>query len=511
MNLSQAILKRRVLLFWAGVTSIIGFGSIQALSQFGRSLNNDEPFSANAAHLSLSQMWVYFHSSTNQPVYFLALKVWSRLFGESEIALRLPSLLIFAATIVAVALISRHLFGAAAGLVSGFLVSISTIGQIFAATARQYALVGLLAALTTLVAAHLLRLRPKASPAASPPASRKQELGLWGALVILSALGLLTHPIFAFFIAAYAAAAVFVSRRAILLAWTGAAFSVVLYFILWGPIFINAFGLPAIDWMPVPHLKDLLTGYQNLWGQTNATILAICVVLVALLQPRKVWHFVAGRVGLVLIALAVLSGALPWVVSQWHPVYIDSRTPIMFLPVTCILAAGIIDLLKPKWIVVLVMPVLAYFSVQAAYQRFVSPDPYPARASVAHVVEQAQCGDQVITTGISFGEVDYYFRQLHAPACLEIKSYPAEVKLHPGWLDDQGMLENRDALDEEALALANSAPPPPARTWVFYSSQANSPVTGIVKSFLDRELQLSEKISERGTFFTYILVYTRKP
>src|SRR5512136_1785059 len=107
MHLRQAISKRSPLLFWVGVASLVGFGSIQALGQFGRSLNNDEPFSANAAHLPLSQMWAWFYNGTNHPVYFFALKAWTRLFGESEFALRLPSLIFFAGTIVAVSLVSR--------------------------------------------------------------------------------------------------------------------------------------------------------------------------------------------------------------------------------------------------------------------------------------------------------------------------------------------------------------------------------------------------------------------
>jgi 4-amino-4-deoxy-L-arabinose transferase-like glycosyltransferase len=511
MNLSHAISKRSPLLFWVGVAGIVGFGSVQALGQYGRSLNNDEPFSANAAHLPLSQMRAFFYSGTNHPVYFLALKAWTRLFGESEVALRLPSLIFFAATIIAVSLIARRLFGPLAGLVSGFLVSISTIGQNYAATARQYALAGLWVALTTLVAIHLMRLSPNASPAALPPAGRKYDLGLWVTLVVLSTLGMLTHPIFAFFLAACGAAALLVSRRAVLLMATGVAVSLALYFILWGPFFFNALKLPAIDWMPVPGLKDLLSGYRNLWGQTNGTVIALGLGLIALLQWPKFSRFVVSPAGRVLIVVAGLTCALPFVVSQWHPVYLDSRTPIIFLPTTGVLVAGLVNLVKPRWIPAAVMLFLAFGAVQAAYLNYLSPDPFPARASVADVLGQAQCGDQVITTGISFGEVNYYFRRLHAPDCLQINSFPAEIKLHPGWLDDKGMLEHRDALDKEVYALADLAPPPPARTWVFYSSQANSPVTGIVKSILDSQLQLSDKLSQRGTFFTYILIYTRKP
>ncbi|MFF4836194.1 glycosyltransferase family 39 protein [Streptomyces sp. NPDC001315] len=83
--------------------------------------------------------------------YYLLLHAWTRLFGDSPLALRLPSALAMAATAACVALIGRRLFGRRAGLVGGLLFALIPGVSRFAHEARPYALVMLAVALASLL------------------------------------------------------------------------------------------------------------------------------------------------------------------------------------------------------------------------------------------------------------------------------------------------------------------------------------------------------------------------
>lgn len=75
---------------------------------------------------------------TNMALYFLILRVWIDLFGQSEAALRLPSAFASIATVPVLYCAGRRMFGATAGIVAALLFALAPSSVYYAQEARGY-------------------------------------------------------------------------------------------------------------------------------------------------------------------------------------------------------------------------------------------------------------------------------------------------------------------------------------------------------------------------------------
>ncbi len=94
---------------------------------------------------------------TNPPLHFLILKAWTALFGTSEFAARMPSVLASVAAVGLAMRLGRELAGPAIGLLGGTLLAVTPVQIVFAHEARAYALLPMFALLAMLGANRLLR------------------------------------------------------------------------------------------------------------------------------------------------------------------------------------------------------------------------------------------------------------------------------------------------------------------------------------------------------------------
>lgn len=109
-----------------------------------RSLWLDEAWTvAVGAHSVPAILRIAAHDQ-NPPLYNLLVSAWLALFGTSELALRLPSLLVSAATAALLLLFVRRFFGAEAAVTASLLYVVSPAQTVYATEGRAYALVGLL-------------------------------------------------------------------------------------------------------------------------------------------------------------------------------------------------------------------------------------------------------------------------------------------------------------------------------------------------------------------------------
>jgi 4-amino-4-deoxy-L-arabinose transferase-like glycosyltransferase len=79
------------------------------------------------------------------PLYFAMLYAWRRLVGDSDVAVRLLSVLIGVATVGLLMLALRALAGWASAMAAGLLLSVNPVHLYWSQEARQYALLGFLA------------------------------------------------------------------------------------------------------------------------------------------------------------------------------------------------------------------------------------------------------------------------------------------------------------------------------------------------------------------------------
>ncbi len=91
----------------------------------------------------------FIHPGENGPLYTLGLACWMKVFGTSEIAVRLPSAIAGTLTIPAFYGLARALRGPRLGLVAAALLTISPYAHWYAQDAKMYSLLVLLTILST--------------------------------------------------------------------------------------------------------------------------------------------------------------------------------------------------------------------------------------------------------------------------------------------------------------------------------------------------------------------------
>jgi len=140
----------------------------------------DEISSWNMATRSLPQLLATFrHTNAAEGGYYLILHFWIAVFGDSVVAMRMPSVLAMTGAAICVALTGRRLAGYRAGLAAGLVFAVIPSISRFAQEVRPYALGMLAAALATLM---LLR------------ALAKPTLSRWaGYAVCIAAVGYLNE------------------------------------------------------------------------------------------------------------------------------------------------------------------------------------------------------------------------------------------------------------------------------------------------------------------------------
>jgi hypothetical protein len=131
-------------------------GAILLLATFLRfykidaqSLWYDEGNSARIAERSVQLIVEGAAGDIHPPLYYLILKVWRAVFGESEAALRSFSAACGVLTVLFAYLIGRNLFSRRVGLIAAFLLAVMPFAVYYSQEARMYALLALCAAAST--------------------------------------------------------------------------------------------------------------------------------------------------------------------------------------------------------------------------------------------------------------------------------------------------------------------------------------------------------------------------
>jgi 4-amino-4-deoxy-L-arabinose transferase-like glycosyltransferase len=135
------VLALSLVLLLAGALRFYGLG--------GEPIWLDEAISIVEAHGSVSDiLTVVPLKDFNPPLYFLVLKGWMGLAGDSAAAVRVPSAAFGLAAVAILFLLGLELRGAALGLVVAFLAAISYFLILYSQEARMYSLLVLLSSIS---------------------------------------------------------------------------------------------------------------------------------------------------------------------------------------------------------------------------------------------------------------------------------------------------------------------------------------------------------------------------
>ncbi len=232
-------------------------------------LSFDEEFTRDTATRSWSGIWDAARD-TEAPhlVYYALMKPWLAVFGESEWALRLPSVLFGALAAGATATLGRRLFGELAGLVAGLALATSSYFVYWSQAARGYTLAVLLATVATYAFVRACEQRSTAWWA------------IWAAS--LAAAGWVN--VFAFsVVAAHVAAFLLFSPRPPLRAPVIAACAALAAF-LPQLVFVVSGNNGQLDWIPTPTPYRVAVGLWDLASRNPIAVLAAAIGVAQLVR-----------------------------------------------------------------------------------------------------------------------------------------------------------------------------------------------------------------------------------
>lgn len=112
------------------------------------SLAGDEPFSVYFAQMDIPDILRHLKAGNNPPLFEIILHYWIKVFGISEVAVRIPSLLFTGITAAFLYKIGNSFFSKSIGVVASTFFILSNYATFFSHEARTYALFGMLTAIS---------------------------------------------------------------------------------------------------------------------------------------------------------------------------------------------------------------------------------------------------------------------------------------------------------------------------------------------------------------------------
>lgn len=307
----------------------------------------DELATWSAASRTLPQLWTMVHHiDAVLGVYYFGLHLWIAIFGDSAVAMRLPSVIAMTGAAAVVGLTGKRLGGARAGLAGGLIFALIPGVSRYAQEARPYAFAAFFAALAT-----LLLLRAVQRPRWHRWALYALALAAAGACNLVALCVLAGHVVIVAAACWQPTARLFGgtaaddgdavpagTRTRVLLA--GSCLSAIAAAVLDAPILIegHAQSISQIGRQPTPTLSVLFGLSGAAWPQLfSSALVAVAVIVLAVasvaVAPRRVlaWCALAG---------AVLPIAAIWLISQGPSSYWVVRYLLFTVPAWA-LSAGI--------------------------------------------------------------------------------------------------------------------------------------------------------------------------
>lgn len=295
----------------------------------------DEGIAVGISSHPLSRIPTLLLQDGSPPLYYLLLHVWMSVFGTSDAATHLMSLLFALACVPAALWAGWSLFGRRAGWMAAALVGISPFVATYANETRMYTLVALLGLVATATFLHAFVFR------------RRRYLP---AFAISLALLLYTHN-WAVFLALGAGVALLgcialaapeARRRTFLdgvLAFGGAA----ALYAPWAPSLLYQLGHTGAPFTLRPTLLLVREDLMNLLGGPEAVIvLGLGSGVAFMTMLRRPW---SPRAVAVLAAMAIAGVAIGagWGLSRQESVWVYRYLAVVIGPLLLVLAAGLAE------------------------------------------------------------------------------------------------------------------------------------------------------------------------
>lgn len=492
MNIKYRVQRNSVFLF---ITLLACLALFFAFYGASKSLWLDEAYSVLIAKQSFSEMTASLKLDAHPPLYYLLLSIWIKLFGDAEVAVRSLSGVFYIGGVFVIYLLGREIYERRVGFIAAFLYALSPLATGTAHSARMYALLGFLAALSTLLFTEIF-LRDNNS-----------RLVFW-ACIAVNVLGAFTQIWFFFLLASQILAYLILFYPKNRLKFFALQFFSVLPFaVLWTPILLIQMKNNATAWVGRPGFAEIVAVFLGFFGERVAIVFYPSIVALLILS-FKIWspetrsksfvsfkEYLKAEPTLTFALLFVFSIAIPFFIGQFKPIFGQTRYTIVALPAFVLIIASLLcRFVNQKQLIIFCA--FLFCLVGFAFVRFYNRvEICTDRNAVARLLERAERNDTIIFTSSSRLTADYYFNRFHAAGNFDEYSFPHELEEHPGWRNVPKMLENRAALETEAENLIARLPNganKPQKIWLFYGNDTE--VNSILKNRLDADFVLQDKI-----------------
>jgi 4-amino-4-deoxy-L-arabinose transferase-like glycosyltransferase len=469
----------------------------------GRSIWLDEANSILIASQNIHGLIDRLRGENNLPAYYLILRLWIGVFGDSEIASRLLSGLFYVATI-AVVFCAGRLPGDRTrnGLYSAFFFLISSQAIHQAQNVRMYSMLGLLSALSVFFFLRMT-LRSRSNGAD------------FVAIAVVNAIGSFTHMWFFFLIGAEALASLlFVERRLRVL--TPVAVSIVPFLLLWLPALGDQLRNGATDWMVPFHWVFILDVLIRYYGGTefglvgSAAFYGACVVLMNRMGRKAFSDWISDSRTRILATCFVGSIAAALAVCVVKPIYFPDRYTIVALPALSLLLGDALARFAPRFpLTLFCFALLALQTGMRIYARNEStdvPSGLSDRRTAEFIAKNVPPGDVLAFTSLSRLAVDYYLERFGCGSCYRETSFPSEIDRHPSWRYLTYDAQRLEAQAAEARDLVKTWEESGTKSiWLLYG--ADPEISRTLREEIERHYKLQQEIPLGGPYHDSILRY----
>ena len=324
------------LLAGATVIALIAISAYVRTRAIGGSFWMDEGLSVGISSHAFTDIPGVLRQDGSPPLYYMLLHVWMDVFGRSETAVHWLSLTAALLTIPSAMWAGWSLWGKRTGYVGAVLCSLIPFLTAYGEEARMYALMALLALLTSAFFLHAFVYRRR---------------GYLPAFALGQALMLYTHSWGIFYGVGAALALGYVwwvaardERRGLLRDGALAFGAAAILYLPWVPTLLYQAKHTAAPWankprfgVPVQIARDVLGGY----GPAVALLLVGGFGLAVLLGARRARDDRERLSVLVLIAIPIVTLALAWGLSQLSPAWASRYFAAIVGPLVLLLALGL--------------------------------------------------------------------------------------------------------------------------------------------------------------------------
>ena len=496
------LLERWLLL--AGVVAALILGIVG----IGRFLRLDEANSVIIASSSFSRLLEYLRNDNNLPFYYLLLHGWIRLAGIAEWAVHLPSTVSYLLAIGVVYQLGwEALQDRKAALYSGFFYLVSSQAVYQAQKARMYSLLGLLAALSTLL---MFRVwwRDQAS---------KRD---WVFYVLVNAVGTFVHVWYFFLLFAQALCGLIFQPRKLRSLAIAQCVAVLPFLGLWARNLPHQASIGAVDWMPRLHASFFVSVFGEFYGGERWGLLfllavaGMCVVGAWKSGKQEQLHL---RPLAALATVALVCMIVPLLVSLVRPIYWPGRYTMIALPAfAAMLGSAVAAWASPALRVafaysVLVIAVVAHIRTRnEVFENSVNvfTENESDKTATLQLCQQAGPHDTVVFTGLTRAGVEYYLRRLGCGSGLHLVSIPADTAEHLGWARAASPEELASQADQLARQFSQQSDQG-RQLWLIAGHGVKAQLE-VARGAFDRDLGAGRVQALRGSQFDEVIVYPQR-